>query len=94
MQMWRLFRPREYRGQNKRHGFLKEYKEPFDWAQGRREEKFCVSFRLLFLDVFLQEGLRELWLPVLRQAEFPQHFLSAVAFAEEDRRGRAFSVAP
>ena len=27
MQMWRLFRPREYRGQNKRHGFLKEYLE-------------------------------------------------------------------
>ena len=25
--MWRLFRPREYRGQNKRHGFLKEYVE-------------------------------------------------------------------
>jgi hypothetical protein len=25
--MWRLFRPREYRGQNKRHGFLKEYLE-------------------------------------------------------------------
>ncbi len=25
--MWRLFRPRKYRGQNKRHGFLKEYKE-------------------------------------------------------------------
>jgi hypothetical protein len=27
MQMWRLFRPRKYRGQNKRHGFLKEYLE-------------------------------------------------------------------
>ena len=25
--MWRLFRPREYRGQNKRHGFLEEYVE-------------------------------------------------------------------
>ncbi len=25
--MWRLFRPRKYRGQNKRHGFLKEYLE-------------------------------------------------------------------
>jgi hypothetical protein len=25
--MWRLFRPRKYRGQNKRHGFLKEYGE-------------------------------------------------------------------
>jgi hypothetical protein len=27
MQMWRLFRPRKYRGQNKRHGFLKGYLE-------------------------------------------------------------------
>jgi hypothetical protein len=34
MQMWRLFRPRKYRGQNKRHGFLKEYIEG--------EERFCV----------------------------------------------------
>ena len=50
IQMWRLFRPRDppatlcvalragYRGQNKRHGFLKEYLEPFDCAQGRQEE--------------------------------------------------------
>ena len=38
MQMWRLFRPRKYRGQNKRHGFLKEYLEPFDRAQGRQKE--------------------------------------------------------
>jgi hypothetical protein len=29
---WLKFSPR----------FSKEYKEPFDWAQGRREEKLCV----------------------------------------------------
>ena len=60
-------------GENKRHGFLKEYREG--------EERFCLLFHLLLpalsavegLDEFLQEGLRELWLPVLRQAEFPQH---------------------
>jgi hypothetical protein len=76
--MWRLFCPREYRAHNKRHGFLEEGSEG--------EEKFCVLFYLLFLNEFLQEGLRELWLPaspakhgipgrrrVLRQAEFPQH---------------------
>ena len=44
------------------------------------------------LFVLLQEGLRELWLPVLRQPEFPQHFLSFVALAEEDRGGKGFSV--
>ena len=53
--MWRLFRPREpfgcaqgkYRGQNKRHGFLKEYVE--------REE---LSKPLLFLLALLRKGLR------------------------------------
>ncbi len=49
--MWRLFRPREYRGQNKRHGFLKEDEEG--------EELFCLLPQLLFLLEFLQKGLRE-----------------------------------
>jgi hypothetical protein len=30
--------------------------------------------RLFFLVELLPEGLRELWVPVLRQPEFPQHF--------------------
>jgi hypothetical protein len=66
--MWLFFVHAGTRAQNKRHGFLKEYIEG--------EERFCRLFHLLFLDEFLQEGLRELWLPVLRQAEFPQHWLS------------------
>ena len=41
--MWRLFRPRKYRGQNKRHGFLKEFIE--------EEEKL---YSLLSLVVLLQ----------------------------------------
>ena len=36
---------------------------------------------LLPLFAFLQEGLRELWLTVLRQAEFPQHFRGERAFS-------------
>ena len=44
MQMLRLFRPRKYRGQNKRNGFLKEFME--------REE---ASKYLLFLVVLLHE---------------------------------------
>jgi hypothetical protein len=45
------------------------------------EERFCLLFHLLFLDEFLREGLRELWLPVFRQAEFPQHWLSFLLFS-------------
>jgi len=87
--MWRLFCPREYRGQNKRHGFLEEGKEgPFDRLSAG-EERFCVLSHLLLpalssvegLDEFLQEGLRELWLTVLRQAEFPQHFRAERVFS-------------
>lgn len=54
-----------------------------------------MLFHLLFLNEFLQEGLRELWLPVPRQAEFPQHFLSAVvqlSGAKEDRYDGIFSA--
>jgi hypothetical protein len=46
--MWRLFRPRKYRDQNKRHGFSKEFIE--------REEASTTLFLLLKL---LQNGLRE-----------------------------------
>ena len=40
--MWRIFRPREYRGQNIRHGFLKEYIEPFDRVQDGGEESSVI----------------------------------------------------
>jgi hypothetical protein len=49
--MWRLFRPREYRGQNKRHDFLKEDKE--------REERICLLSHLLLPALSHVEGLRE-----------------------------------
>ena len=69
--MFRLFRPRKYRDQNKRNGFLKEYVEGplrrFDKltagkAQGREESMQS----LLFLPVWLQGTVAGFLILVLR----------------------------
>jgi hypothetical protein len=58
------------------------FTKPFLKGDKEGEERFRLWNRLLFLFELLQEGLRELWLPVLQQTEFPQHL----------RGGRVFSV--
>jgi hypothetical protein len=75
IQMWRLFRPREYRGQNKRHGFLEEYQEgPFDRLRAGRRGFVCCSISSVSRNVS-RKGCGNFG-PATAGAKFPQHWFS------------------
>ena len=54
--------------------FRKIRETPREVRSSQGEERARLWKRLFFLVELLPEGVRELWVPVLRQPEFPQHF--------------------